>query len=94
FHAGSRSRVRTPRPRVLRVRATDPAGSGTDAAVWTVRLSEGPPVTEPGGGADAEAELSGPADQLYLALWNRVPVPRVTGDPALAALWRETSGIG
>ncbi|WP_018570960.1 maleylpyruvate isomerase family mycothiol-dependent enzyme [Streptomyces sp. PsTaAH-124] len=94
FHAGSRSRVRSPRPRVLRVRATDPAGSGADTAVWTVRLSEGPPVTEPGGGADAEAELSGPADQLYLALWNRVAVPRVTGDPALAALWRETSGIG
>jgi hypothetical protein len=30
---------------------------------------------------------------LYLALWNRLPVPCVTGDPTLAALWRETSSI-
>lgn len=98
FHARSRSRVRTSRPRVLRVRAEDvPGGAGPadDDAVWTVRLSDGPPVTERGGGADApaDAELSGPADQLYLALWNRVPVPRVTGDASLAALWRTTSGI-
>jgi hypothetical protein len=61
--------------------------------VWTVRLSSEPPVTTPGASGDAECELSGPAEQLYLALWNRAPLPSVTGDQALAELWRETSGI-
>ncbi|MFE9774395.1 maleylpyruvate isomerase family mycothiol-dependent enzyme [Streptomyces sp. NPDC005931] len=87
FHARGRSRVRTGTPRVLRVRTAD-----TDA-VWTVRLSAEPPVTTPGASGEAECELSGPADRLYLALWNRAPVPTVTGDPALAALWRETSAV-
>ncbi|MER6983403.1 maleylpyruvate isomerase family mycothiol-dependent enzyme [Streptomyces carpinensis] len=91
FHARSRSRVRASEPRVLRVRATGTA-EGADA-VWTVRLSDGPPVTVRDASAAADAELSGPADELYLALWNRVPVPGVTGDGSLAALWRETSAI-
>ncbi|WNM32064.1 maleylpyruvate isomerase family mycothiol-dependent enzyme [Streptomyces sp. Li-HN-5-11] len=89
FHARPRSRVRTPEPRVLSVRATD-AGAG---AVWTVRLSDAPPVTVRDASLAADAELAGQAGQLYLALWNRLPVPIVTGAPALAALWRETSAI-
>ncbi|POX48251.1 hypothetical protein C3489_27550 [Streptomyces sp. Ru71] len=88
FHARPKSRVRTDEPRVLRVRATD-----ADDAVWTVRLSAEPPVATPGAEGEAETELAGPAERLYLALWNRVPVPSVTGDPALADLWREKSGI-
>lgn len=91
FHARSRSRVRTPEPRALRVRVTDPA-DGADA-VWTLRLSDGPPVTVRGACDPADAELAGPADRLYLALWNRVPVPSVRGDRSLAVLWRETSAI-
>ncbi|MER7838704.1 maleylpyruvate isomerase family mycothiol-dependent enzyme [Streptomyces sp. NPDC096040] len=87
FHARSRSRLRSPYPRVLRVCAED-----GDAA-WTIRLSEQPPVTEVGALHDATAELSGPADELYLALWNRVPVPKVIGDPELVDLWRTSSGI-
>ncbi|MFD6173058.1 maleylpyruvate isomerase family mycothiol-dependent enzyme [Streptomyces coeruleorubidus] len=87
FHARSRSRVRTDEPRVLRVRTDD-----TDA-VWTVRLSSESPVTTRGASGEAECELSGTAEQLYLALWNRAPLPSVTGDQALAELWRETSGI-
>ncbi|MER5531542.1 maleylpyruvate isomerase family mycothiol-dependent enzyme [Streptomyces sp. NPDC002677] len=87
FHARSRSRVRSEYPRVLQVRAAD------RDAVWTVRLSEQPPVTELGALPEAMAELSGPADELYLALWNRVPVPKVIGDRELADLWRTRSGI-
>ncbi|MER6821050.1 maleylpyruvate isomerase family mycothiol-dependent enzyme [Streptomyces cellulosae] len=87
FHARRRSRVRTPEPRVLRVRATDAD------AVWTVRLSQEPPVTTRDAAGDAECEVSGPAAELYLSLWNRLPVPTVTGDAALAELWRETSAI-
>ncbi|WP_200302091.1 maleylpyruvate isomerase family mycothiol-dependent enzyme [Streptomyces adelaidensis] len=91
FHARDRSRARTDTPRLLRVRATD-----TDAA-WTVRLSSQPPATEraeaTGEALDADCEIAGPAPQLYLSLWNRLPFPAVTGDPSLAALWREAASI-
>ncbi|WP_329406934.1 maleylpyruvate isomerase family mycothiol-dependent enzyme [Streptomyces sp. NBC_00704] len=88
FHARPKSRVRTPQPAVLRVRATDLAD-----AVWTVRLSAGPPVTERGAHGTADCEVSGPAAALCLSLWNRLPLPAVSGDASLAALWRETSGV-
>ncbi|CAM5615662.1 maleylpyruvate isomerase family mycothiol-dependent enzyme [Streptomyces pilosus] len=87
FHSRRRSRVRTDRPRVLRVRATDAD------AVWTVRLSQEPPVTTRDARGDAECELAGPAAELYPALWNRRPVPAWSGDAELAALWRETSAV-
>lgn len=89
FHARPRSRVRTDEPRLLRVRAVN---AGPDA-VWTVRLTAEPPVTVRDAADEADAELSGPADRLYLALWNREPVPNVSGDRSLAAFWREKSGI-
>jgi uncharacterized protein (TIGR03083 family) len=88
FHARAKSKVRTETPRVLRVRATD-----TDDAVWTVRLSPEPPVTERDGAGDADCEVTGTAARLYLALWNRLPFPTVSGDAALAELWREKSAI-
>ncbi|MFI7299631.1 maleylpyruvate isomerase family mycothiol-dependent enzyme [Streptomyces sp. NPDC050121] len=88
FHARARSRVRTEEPRVLRVRATDTAD-----AVWTVRLSSEPPVTERNAEGAADCEVSGPAALLYLSLWNRLPLPSATGDAALATLWQETSAI-
>ncbi|MGW6793484.1 maleylpyruvate isomerase family mycothiol-dependent enzyme [Streptomyces chartreusis] len=88
FHARSKSRVRSAEPRVLRVRATD-----TDDAVWTVRLSQEPPVTERGDTAPADCEISGPADLLHLSLWNRLPFPQVSGDASIGALWREKSAV-
>ncbi|MEU8652172.1 maleylpyruvate isomerase family mycothiol-dependent enzyme [Streptomyces sp. NPDC048737] len=88
FHARPKSKVRTEEPRVLRVRATD-----ADDAVWTVRLSARPPVTERGGEGDADCEVAGPAALLYLSLWNRSPYPAVNGDTALARLWRERSAV-
>ncbi|MER7374961.1 maleylpyruvate isomerase family mycothiol-dependent enzyme [Streptomyces lanatus] len=88
FHARPKSRVRSAEPRVLRVRATD-----IDDAVWTVRLSQEPPVTERGETGGADGEISGPADRLYLSLWNRLPFLQVTGDASLATLWRENSAV-
>ncbi|WP_030660958.1 maleylpyruvate isomerase family mycothiol-dependent enzyme [Streptomyces cellulosae] len=88
FHAREKSRVRTEKPLVLRVRATD-----TDGAVWTVRLSEKPPAAERGDAGDADCEVAGPAAQLYLSLWNRLPFPAVTGDVSVAGLWREKSAV-
>ncbi|MFE1381562.1 maleylpyruvate isomerase family mycothiol-dependent enzyme [Streptomyces sp. NPDC058740] len=89
FHARDRSRVRTDGPRTLRVRATDTGDS------WTVRLSQEPPRTEHGAAGPADCELAGPADRLYLTLWNRLPqdAVTVTGDGSLARLWRENSAI-
>ncbi|MFD3533495.1 maleylpyruvate isomerase family mycothiol-dependent enzyme [Streptomyces sp. NPDC058664] len=90
FHGRDRSRVRTPEPRTLRVRTTDTGD------VWTVHLSAAePPRTERSDRGSADTELGGPADRLYLHLWNRLPEDAVTltGDPEPARLWRETSGI-
>lgn len=91
FHARPRSRVRTEHPRTLRLRPTD-----TDA-VWTVRLArDTPPRTERSADGPADCELGGPAQTLYLLLWNRLPLDAATvaGDRALADLWSRTSGIG
>ena len=88
FHARPKSRVRSAEPRVLRVRATD-----ADGAVWTVRLSQEPPLTERDEAGEADCEIAGPAWQLYLSLWNRLPFPDVTGDASVAALWREKSAV-
>ncbi|MFD9904320.1 maleylpyruvate isomerase family mycothiol-dependent enzyme [Streptomyces sp. NPDC059063] len=87
FHARGKSRVRTDEPRVLRVRATDAK------VTWTVRLSADAPVTEPGDTAPADCEVAGQAAFLYLALWNRLPFPQITGDASLATLWREKSAV-
>ncbi|MFV0137503.1 maleylpyruvate isomerase family mycothiol-dependent enzyme [Streptomyces sp. HMX87] len=88
FHARAKSRVRSEEPRLLRVRVTDVAG-----AVWNVRLSDRPPVAERGDAGDADCEVAGEAARLYLALWNRLSFPEVTGDASLAALWRESSAV-
>ncbi|MGW2556002.1 maleylpyruvate isomerase family mycothiol-dependent enzyme [Streptomyces sp. NPDC001635] len=88
FHARRRSRVRSEEPRVLRVRATD-----ADDAVWTVRLSTEPPVTERADAGRADCEVTGPAEALYLSLWNRLPFPAVSGDASIAALWGEKSAV-
>ncbi|KOU93395.1 hypothetical protein ADK94_04940 [Streptomyces sp. XY593] len=90
FHARPRSRVRTPEPRTMRIRAAD------TGAVWTVHLSPAPPRTVPGDLGDAvDCEVTGEAAWLYAALWNRQPLagPGVTGDLSLAALWMETAEI-
>jgi uncharacterized protein (TIGR03083 family) len=93
FHGRRSSRLRSPEPKSLRVRATDLA---EDDAVWTVRISTAPPVTVRGAAdlSEADCEVSGPAARLYAALWNRTAFPSVTGDPTTAALWRETAAIG
>lgn len=93
FHARPKSRVRTDVPCTLRIRATD-----ADAA-WTVRLSAEPPQAVRGEGSPepgtVDCELSGTAEQLHLALWNRLPLAAVTltGDERPALLWAEKSGI-
>ncbi|WP_424860467.1 maleylpyruvate isomerase family mycothiol-dependent enzyme [Streptomyces sp. MMS24-I29] len=93
FHSLGRSKVRSATPCSLRLRATD-----TDA-VWTVRLSSEPPRTvrdeETAEPIPVDCELSGTAEELYLTLWNRLPLTTLTvaGDPGPARIWRENSGV-
>ncbi|MDK1474732.1 maleylpyruvate isomerase family mycothiol-dependent enzyme [Streptomyces sp. 549] len=92
FHARDRSRVRSTQPRVLRITATDTSSPRS----WTVRIGEGPPVAVRNDAGRADCELSGPAEVLFLALWNRVPYEEglaVEGDASVAELWRSSSGI-
>ncbi|SCE60289.1 MDMPI C-terminal domain-containing protein, partial [Streptomyces sp. Termitarium-T10T-6] len=93
FHARPKSRVRSDRPRTLRVRAVD------TAVTWTVRISEDPPqalrTAGEGSAEGVDCELSGTAEGLYLALWNRLPLTAVTlrGDRAVARLWTDNSAV-
>ncbi|WP_406460837.1 maleylpyruvate isomerase family mycothiol-dependent enzyme [Streptomyces sp. NBC_00111] len=92
FHARARSRVRTDSPRTLRIRAVD-----TDA-VWTVRLSADPPHTVRGAAAldtPADCTLNGTAEDLFLTLWNRLPLSSVdvSGDREVAGLWERNSAV-
>ncbi|MEU1507362.1 maleylpyruvate isomerase N-terminal domain-containing protein [Kitasatospora sp. NPDC005748] len=80
---------------------TDPAPGGipTDGpGSWLLTISREPlTVTRRAAGAAGPADLtvSGPARDLYLLLWNRLPAERVelTGDRALLDLWRETAVV-
>lgn len=91
FHSRAKSRVRTGSPRTLRVRATD---TGT---AWTVHLSADPPRTVRGEepAAPADCTVAGPAQDVLLALWNRLPLSSVelSGDRAVATLWAENSAV-
>jgi uncharacterized protein (TIGR03083 family) len=90
FHVRRRSRVRTDRPRTLRVLTPDSPGGD-----WLVHLSPEPPVVERGVAGAADCTISGPAAAVYLALWNRgsYDALSVAGDDELVALWRRTSAV-
>lgn len=75
-------------PVSLAVRPTDVETS------WHVLIRrDGRTVTSPAGPADCT--LSGPASDLYLTLWNRLPTrePAVEGDAAVLDLWRHGARI-
>jgi uncharacterized protein (TIGR03083 family) len=93
FHTRRVSRVRTDRPRVLRLHATDAGGRAAD---WFVHLSPEPPRVEREGGATPDCTVAGPARELYLGLWNRADLSTldVEGDSSLVELWRKKSPIG
>ena len=67
----------------LAIHAADGAAGGAD---WLVAGGAGEPGVSRGAGP-AGGTVTGPARDLYLALWNRGPADglQVTGDPALLA---------
>jgi uncharacterized protein (TIGR03083 family) len=91
-------------PATLVLRTDDGTGDGTDGgtsdgaspASWTVLM--GRPDAHVTRGAlagprpgERYCEVTGPASDLYLALWNRGPTTTLAihGDPAVLATWRD-----
>ncbi|MFF4287308.1 maleylpyruvate isomerase family mycothiol-dependent enzyme [Streptomyces sp. NPDC001633] len=107
LHSLERSKLRTDIPRTVRVRATDVPGADwtvhlSDAPPRTIRTTPvpaptpGTPVDQPPADVKpADCTIEGRAEELYLALWNRLPwdALTVTGEQALAELWRAKGGI-
>jgi uncharacterized protein (TIGR03083 family) len=73
-------------PRSLRVRCTDAAGD------WLVRIGpDSVATTKPGADDGADCLVSGLAENLYLALWNRRSTDgvAVTGDDSVISLFKD-----
>ncbi|MER7756733.1 maleylpyruvate isomerase family mycothiol-dependent enzyme [Kitasatospora sp. NPDC097643] len=95
FMVRSRAKVRSEQPRTVRVRATD----GPDS--WHLTITQEPLAVRTGAdeaGEPADLTLAGPARDLYLLLWNRLPAGttgrvELSGDAALLGLWRDTAVI-
>ena len=87
FLPRGRSPLRSEQPTTLRIA---PAGA---AHAYEVSISNEPPRTvrvETGArGRHTDAVVSGPAKDLYLALWNRGGDVEVTGDGTVLDLWHE-----
>lgn len=75
-------RLRSHEPYTILVRAVDTGHA------WTLRVSDGPVVTTPGGTGSADAEFTGTAVQLYLSLWNRADDMTVSGRADVIEQWR------
>lgn len=94
FMTLGRSALRSDRPRTLQVRATDGAGS------WRVTITQEPPtVTTDESSEPADLTLSGPADELYRLLWNRLSAERAGGVKAigeqdLLGVWSDAAAVG
>jgi len=90
FLAHPRNPLRSESPRTLLVRAADRPES------WLVTIGQDPvAVADGSAGAGADCTVTGPAHDLYLLLWNRLPLERVTaaGDVSLFDLWRSSARI-
>jgi uncharacterized protein (TIGR03083 family) len=79
--------------RSSRLRHTEPywvciAPTDVDV-VWTVALSDDPPVTTKGADPRATGMLSGTAAALYLGLWNRGDDVAESGSEDALGLWRD-----
>lgn len=88
FITRGQGKLHAGKPCTLLVRADD------TGQAWTVRISDGPIVTTPGGSGSPggtgtpDAVFAGSAVQLYLSLWNRADEISVTGRSDLVAQWR------
>lgn len=88
FFSRPRNRLRLPEPRRLVVTATDAGLS------WMVHIGPDGARAERGSGP-ADAEIAGPAAELYYALWNRRPLASLdlAGDKELVDVWQAKARI-
>ncbi|MFJ9447492.1 maleylpyruvate isomerase family mycothiol-dependent enzyme [Kitasatospora sp. NPDC101235] len=107
FMTRGRSTLRSDRPRTLQVRATDGADSGTGSGAdsstgtgsWRLTITQEPLTVTTGESPEpADLTLAGPARELYLLLWNRLPSGRArdvvaTGDRDLLDLWHDAAAL-
>jgi len=83
FITRGKGRLHAAEPYTVLVRADDTGHA------WTLRISDGPVVTTPGGTGHPAAVLSGSAVQVYLSLWNRADELTTEGRPELVGQWRK-----
>ncbi|WP_031071415.1 maleylpyruvate isomerase family mycothiol-dependent enzyme [Streptomyces sp. NRRL WC-3742] len=96
FMRRDRSQLHSDEPRTLLIQDADGLAS------WHVTVNPGPLEVVSGEEAPAgpaELTITGPAHDLYLLLWNRLPagVParvRLDGDESLLDLWRAKAQVG
>jgi uncharacterized protein (TIGR03083 family) len=83
FLTRSRSSLRSEKPLRLAIKPNDVRRS------WLVHVSDDPPLVEQDSNGNADLELEGPAEALYLALWNRTD--EVRGEAY--DFWRRTAHV-
>lgn len=96
FLRRDRSRLHSDRPRTLLIQDADGLAS------WHATVNPGPLDVVTGTEAltrPAELTITGPAHDLYLLLWNRLPagIParvHLDGDESLLDLWRAKAQVG
>lgn len=88
FLVRPKAKLRSERPRTLAVRTTDTGAS------WLLTVSADPLVAERADGP-ADTVLSGPAHEVLLALWNRIPLAElaVSGDDWPVRAWQAAARI-
>lgn len=72
FVPRSRSRLRSEQPLTIELATTD---TGPTGHAWTVVVSAEQPEVRPGLAEEPDVRWSGPARDLYLAVWNRAGGP-------------------
>ena len=60
---------------------------------WTLHVAERLTVTANAAAGDAQVRIAGPADAIYLALWNRGDAVEVTGDDGLLDRWHASQRV-
>lgn len=92
YHSRQSSLVRSSTPKLLYLRATDDPPGRAD---WFLHITDDPLDVAESAAAEVDCTLSGPAELLYLAMWNRCRIDdlAVEGDSGVVKLWQDLSAI-
>ncbi|MFC4336527.1 maleylpyruvate isomerase family mycothiol-dependent enzyme [Salininema proteolyticum] len=92
FQSRSSTLLRTIRPTCIHFQASDVPHTRGD---WYIHLSHMPPLVTSYPTLPPECAVRGPAELLYLALWNRLPFRDLdcVGDTYPLQLWTELSPV-